>query len=60
MVRRSGGITAIEVKSGLRAGALSGMAAFVGRHQPERRLPIGADAVGLEEFLSSPAPRWLA
>ena len=54
VVRHGGKITAIEVKSGSRTGALSGFAALAGRHQLDRRLLVGADGVGVEEFLESP------
>jgi len=60
VVRHSGKITAIEVKSGSRAGTLSGFAALAGRHSLDRRLLVGADGVGVEEFLESPPDAHLA
>jgi predicted AAA+ superfamily ATPase len=49
----------IEVKSGRARGAHPGTAAFVKRHEVSRRLLVGEGGVGLEEFLLSPADRWL-
>jgi len=51
-------ITAIEVKSGRRRETLSGMEAFVREFNPNRRLLIGADGIGLEKFLSEPCGHW--
>ena len=60
VVRRGERVTAIEVKSGVRRSSLPGMSAFAARYRPARQLVVGGDGVALEEFLASPAERWLA
>lgn len=60
VVERRGKVTAIEVKSGRGRGSRSGMRRFAERYAPARRLVVGADGVDLEEFLASPAERFLA
>lgn len=60
VVRRGKHVTAIEVKSGARAGSTPGLTAFAERFGSVRRLVIGADGVQLEEFFGSPTERWLA
>ncbi len=52
-------LTAIEVKSGRRAGAHSGTAAFVEAFAPERTLLVGGDGIALEEFLMRPVRHWV-
>ena len=59
VVRRAARVTAIEVKSGSRA-ELPGMAAFTADHACDRRLLVGGDGIGLEEFLAAPVANWLA
>lgn len=51
---------AIEVKSGRRATALPGMAAFAKAFPVKRQLLVGAQGIPLDEFLSEPAAKWLA
>jgi len=55
VVRAGKRLVAIEVKSGRRRDALSGMAAFVEAFQPDRTLLVGSDGIALETFLSRSA-----
>jgi uncharacterized protein len=59
VVRRGRTLLAIEVKSGRARDSLPGMQAFIEAHRPTRSLLVGADGVGLDEFLASPVERWL-
>lgn len=52
-------LTAIEVKSGRATAVHSGMAAFSKKFQPKRKLLVGGDGIGVEDFLSQPASNWL-
>ena len=52
-------LTAIEVKTGLRRGAVSGMDEFRRRFNPTRTEVVGTGGVALHEFLSEPAGYWL-
>ncbi len=52
-------LTAIEVKTGSRRRAVSGMGAFKRRFQPTRTEVVGTGGVPLHEFLSEPASYWL-
>jgi len=60
IVRNGQRVTAIEVKSGAARTALPGMSAFADRFGLDRRLLVGSDGIGLDEFLVSPAQRFLA
>lgn len=60
VIRHRGEVTAIEVKSGHARAERSGFAAFADRHALDRRLVVGGDGIGIEEFLSSPADHFLA
>jgi predicted AAA+ superfamily ATPase len=60
IVRHNRRVAAIEVKSGARRASLPGMAAFADHYDTHRRLLVGADGVGLDGFLTSPATRFLA
>ncbi len=60
VVRRSRRVTAIEVKSGTRHASLPGIATFADRFRTDRRLLVGGDGIALDEFLGSPATRFLA
>ncbi len=60
VARTPGGVTALEVKSGARRGALPGMAAFDRAHRPARRLLVGADGIDLETFLRADPASLLA
>lgn len=53
-------VTAIEVKSSRRRGALSGLAAFAKAWKPGRKLVVGTEGVPLEDFLSKPALTWVS
>ena len=59
VVRAGGRLTAVEVKSGKRRGSLPGMAAFDAAFQPGRKLFVGGDGIGLEQFLSRPPEYWV-
>jgi predicted AAA+ superfamily ATPase len=50
---------AIEVKSGRDDEATRGLSAFADRFKPSRTLVVGSGGVPFEEFLTSPAARWL-
>ncbi len=53
-------LVAIEVKSGRRAAALSGMAAFVEAFQPDRQLLVGGGGIPVDAFLRQPVAHWIA
>jgi predicted AAA+ superfamily ATPase len=59
VLRRGRISVAIEVKSGRRKAALPGMTAFAKLFNPKRQLLVGAQGIGLGEFLSTPADYWL-
>lgn len=52
-------VTALEVTSGRRKGSLPGMAAFAEQHRPARKLLVGGQGVPVDEFLATPAERWV-
>lgn len=60
VLQRADAIVPIEVKSGRARGAHPGSAAFCRRFDVRRRLLVGEGGIDLEEFLLSPADRWLA
>lgn len=60
VVRRERKVSAIEVKSGARAGPLAGLAALEARYPVDRRLLVGADGASVAEFLESPPEAYLA
>jgi len=51
ILRAGGELAALEVKSGRRRGALSGMTAFAAAFSPRRQLLVGGGGIPLEEFL---------
>ncbi|MBI4881888.1 MAG: ATP-binding protein [Planctomycetes bacterium] len=59
VVTRGTKVIAIEVKSGARASRASGLAAFARTFSPSRSLLVGERGIGIEEFLASPAERWI-
>lgn len=59
VLERGKALVPIEVKSGRARGAHPGTAAFCKRHDVTRTLLVGESGIPLEEFLSSPADRWL-
>ena len=59
VVRTGRVITAIEVKSARRRGALPGIAAFDAAFRPKRKLLVGGDGIPIEEFLGKPVDHWL-
>lgn len=58
VLRRGVDLVAVEVKSGARARALPGLAAFVDAHPRARTLSVGGDGLPLEEFLLRPVADW--
>lgn len=50
---------AIEVKSGRDGGATPGLSAFASSFKPNRTLVVGDGGVPFDEFLASPAARWV-
>jgi len=60
VVERAGVVLAIEVKSGRRRDGLPGVGAFLKSHPGARALLVGADGIGVEEFLRSPVETWFA
>lgn len=59
-VLRSGKtVIAIEVKSGRAPDALPGMDAFAVAFKPTRKLLVGGQGIGIEEFLLAPLDKWL-
>jgi uncharacterized protein len=59
VVSKGDRLTAIEVKSGRPPDSLSGLRAFADAFQPTRTLLVGADGIGLEEFLAAPVGTWV-
>ena len=59
VLRRGKSLAAIEVKSGVRKQTLPGIAAFDRQFKPSRKLLVGGQGIGLEEFLSRPAEYWV-
>ncbi len=59
IARKGKKVVAVEVKSSRRHDALPGMQAFVAKHQPTRRLLVGADGIPVDEFLSRPVAHWI-
>jgi predicted AAA+ superfamily ATPase len=59
VVERGGTVLAIEVKSGRRRDGLPGVGAFLNRFPRARALLVGADGLGVEEFLRKPVETWL-
>lgn len=53
------GVTAIEVKSGVKRAQRSGMQAFADAFKPRRSLLVGADGIPIEEFLYEPVEHWV-
>lgn len=53
-------LVVFEVVSGRRKDKLPGMNAFAHTFKPQRRFLIGGQGIPLQEFLGSPAERWLA
>ncbi len=53
VIRAGRTVTAVEVKSGLRSGTLSGMEAFARAFSPQRQLLVGADGMPLEDFFQA-------
>ncbi|MCR6711199.1 MAG: DUF4143 domain-containing protein [Demequina sp.] len=53
-----GKVTAIEVKSGTRAGSLPGIQEFLDVHGPARPLLVGGGGIPVDEFLSIPVSEW--
>lgn len=60
VIRSGSRLVAIEVKSGRRPNALSGLAAFSEAFEPRRALLVGNGGIPVEEFLRHPVRHWLA
>ena len=58
ILSRGRDIVAIEVKSGRRKAALSGMDAFSKEFKGKRNLLVGKQGIPLEQFLLIPPPAW--
>ena len=58
VLRRGPRLVGIEVKSGPRRGALSGLVTFEERFRPQRILVVAEGGVPLNEFLAAPAGYW--
>ena len=58
VLQRGPRVVAIEVKSGPRRGALTGLQTFEERFRPRRSLLVGEGGVPLNEFLAAPAGQW--
>ncbi|MCY4511162.1 MAG: ATP-binding protein [Acidobacteria bacterium] len=58
VLQRGPRVVAIEVKSGPRRGALTGLETFRERFGPRRSLLVGDGGVPLYEFLAAPAGQW--
>jgi uncharacterized protein len=58
ILSRGRDIVAIEVKSGRRKAALSGMDAFSKEFKVKRNLLVGKQGIPLEQFLLIPPPAW--
>lgn len=58
VIERSGALIAIEVKSGRRRDGLPGIGAFLKLYPKARPLLVGADGIGVEEFLLKPVETW--
>jgi len=59
VVRAGRTVVAIEVASGRRKDALAGLDAFRLEFRPRRTLLVGAQGIPLQEFLSTPADKWM-
>lgn len=55
---RGPGVVSIEVRPGRHRDVLPGLDAFLRRAEHARPLLVGADGVGLEEFLDTPVSHW--
>jgi hypothetical protein len=55
---KGGKIIAIEVKSTRRRTSLPGMAAFAGHFRVHKKLLVGGQGIGVEEFLTTDATAW--
>jgi hypothetical protein len=53
-------VVPIEVKSGRSRESLPGMEAFSRAYKPLRKLLVGGQGIGLDEFLLKPAAHWLS
>jgi len=59
VVKRGRAISAIEVKSGIEDGGLSGMDEFSRKFKPKRVLLVGSGGVSLDQFLGDPVGKWI-
>lgn len=58
ILKKGKSLVAIEVKSGFRRDALSGMDAFIKAHRPKHSLLVGNSGIPMEEFITTPILQW--
>jgi predicted AAA+ superfamily ATPase len=59
VVKRGRSLSAIEVKSGIEEGLLSGLDEFSKKFRPKRVLLVGPGGVSLDQFLGNPIGKWI-
>lgn len=59
VVSRGRVVAALEVRSGRRKESVPGFEAFDRMYRPRRKILVGGDGLPLEEFLRTPAERWV-
>ncbi|MDE2490376.1 MAG: ATP-binding protein [Elusimicrobia bacterium] len=60
VLKGKGRVTALEVTSSRRKDSMPGMAQFAEEFRPQRKLLVGGQGIALEEFLTTPAEKWIA
>jgi len=59
VVKRGRSLSAIEVKSGIEEGLLSGMDEFSKKFRPKRVLLVGSGGISLDQFLGNAIGKWI-
>lgn len=59
VLRRGKQVTALEVKSGRKRAAVSGLAEFKKRYPSAKTMEVGSGGVPLQQFLETPVARWV-
>jgi predicted AAA+ superfamily ATPase len=59
VVKRGRSLSAIEVKSGIEEGLLSGLDEFSKKFRPKRVLLVGSGGVSLDQFLGNAIGKWI-
>jgi len=59
VVKRGRSLSAIEVKSGIEEGLLSGLDEFSKKFRPKRVLLVGSGGIALDQFLGSGIGKWI-